>query len=346
MKRFLVIAGVLVLLVGTTVYVGYSYWKSTPEYAFAQIKSAVDTHDKALFYRFVDVETLIGRAVDDIIADSQEEQDVSEASWANDLAQGFAKLIQPRLVEFLTDEVDKMIEKPGGERDEMTPAGELPDDVPNLPLNPMDIDNLEFEGIKEKASEGKITTVVLAVRNRKLDLPLNIELLMREVDGGHLQLFQLSNLRAVIDSVEEAEHAWKVAQNQPIRDRLNNLLQTTNLNFRSKSDRWGLDKSMTFTLELKNISESAVTGCVGTLIFRDKDTGEIHAELPVHAEGHDPVMPGASYTMEMTVDINPFVEDQQRLWEIDGDKHTYELVLTQAKLRDGSTLSIPYPEVD
>ena len=97
-KKILIGLGI-VAIVG---YVGFQFWKTTPEYSLLQIQEAIATKDVYLFKKYVDVENILERGIDEILnkaikksEDSQGEDSLFDASL---FAKGMAELIKPAAI--------------------------------------------------------------------------------------------------------------------------------------------------------------------------------------------------------------------------------------------------------
>ncbi len=77
----------LLLLVGG---VAYAYWRTTPTYALYRVGDAMKANDLALFGQYVDIDSVVGRAVDDI---------VMRHAPNGGLASGLALAMRPAMVE-------------------------------------------------------------------------------------------------------------------------------------------------------------------------------------------------------------------------------------------------------
>jgi len=343
--KYFIVGGV-VLFILVAAWMGYSYWRSTPTYAFSQMKTAIDTHNRDLFYEYVDVDTLVKRSVDVLLQELSEKKQTGSTEgnkWeqlGQNLAMGLVEMFKPKLVEMVKDQIDKLIETSKPTDNEA--SGDISQAGPqNMDMN---LRNVELANIEEVIRQDKITVAVMSGRNQKYDVPFQIRFKFRQVDAGHLKLIEIENLGDIIKSVNEAERKWKLAQNKPIRDRLSALLKMSTLSKRQHSDRWGFDKKVTLILGVENISDTTVEKFNAKINLYGPDSVRV-LSLPVRVEGTS--IP-AGYVRELyfEYDINQFIEEQKLLWDLDFSTLTGNLTVVEALLTNGEVLTIPYPDVE
>ena len=113
MKKTLISITILSILVLAT-FLGFNYWKSTPEYSLLKIKDAIDTKDVYLFKKYVDLETVIERSVDVALEKSlenmEEKKDENIFLDTSSFAKGLVALMKPSLVKGLINQVEKYVE--------------------------------------------------------------------------------------------------------------------------------------------------------------------------------------------------------------------------------------------
>ncbi len=342
-----IVAGAAVVFILLAAWMGYVYWKSTPTYAFSQMKTAIDTHDRDLFYEYVDVDTLVKRSVDVLLQEYTEKQQAGSAEgneWeqlGKNLATGLVEMFKPKLVEMVKDQIDKLIETFNPDADEAD-SGAKQVGPKNMDMN---LRNVELADIQEVIRQDKITVAVVPGKNLKYDVPFQIRFKFREVDAGHLKLIEIENLNDILATVNEAERKWKLAQNKPIRDRLSSLLKLTTLSKRHDSDRWGINKKVTLTLGVENVSDTNVEKFIAKINLYGVEDSVRVLSLPVRVE-NAPVPAGSVREMYFEYDINQFIEDQKLLWDLDFSKLTGDLTVVEALLDNGEALVIPYPDVE
>ena len=80
---------------------GYNYWKNSPEYSLLQIQKAVETNDKDLFEKYIDVDSIIEEIVDDVskilLEKMNLEEDENSFFDPKVVAQGMIEIIKPTI---------------------------------------------------------------------------------------------------------------------------------------------------------------------------------------------------------------------------------------------------------
>ena len=96
-KRHLccVIGLIIVLLVGI---LGYKYWTGTPLYSLKMVAKAVEKHDLINFKKYVDVDSVVSRMIDQSI---EYEMSSEPDDAMNDFAMGIVQLIKPKMVDMV-----------------------------------------------------------------------------------------------------------------------------------------------------------------------------------------------------------------------------------------------------
>jgi hypothetical protein len=327
-KKGLFVSLVALVLVGGTAIGGYLYWKRTPEFALKQVAKAITTHDRELFETYVDTESVINRAIDDLLAheNAQRTIDDGEKSLGEQIGEGLVQLMRPKIVEMVQRELNKAIEPTGPAEDVESPVTQL----------------LKSAELKETSRAGKLTTVTMDATIVRFDLPVEVSLTMREQDG-HQRIFAITNLQEILEVYDDAEEQWKLKENKRERDRISRALLMTGSSFTREEDKWGINKTFNLHLQLVNTTDSSeIVSWSGTLYFTDYRTTEILEELSLSAN-HEGFHPLVEQGMQWELDINQFIEKDVRLWKL-GRVNT-SLIVNEIQFANGQSLRAPYPEM-
>lgn len=155
---------------------GFWYYTTTPTYAIGRIEKAVRDHDAALFEKHVDLEAVLGRAFDQVLAPGSNEGQHS-GGWG-DLGRVLgATLLKPQVVGKLKQQVLADVE-----------AGRMPA-AESLSTRPT------FEGLDSVRRDGAQALATLRVRDG--ERLLLVEVRMRE-RGGTWQVIEIANLRQLV----------------------------------------------------------------------------------------------------------------------------------------------------
>ncbi|HBQ87286.1 MAG TPA: hypothetical protein DER33_00015 [Syntrophomonas sp.] len=309
---------------------GYYYWTTTPEYSLKMIAKAIKQHDLPTFEKYVDIESVSTRAVDQLcevaINDPEEIQ--------NELADGLIEMFKPQLVKVVNKEVKSFVEKGSVETD-ASQDKEDPVVVKDL-LNKAKDQSMQVVGTKYVKKEGNIAIVGLEIKVPGYDKNLVADLKMRDM-GNYWQLAELSNLGDVINESKRLEKAKLDKLNQPIVEKIDKALALGSVTLIRNSDDWGWDDSITFS------ADAHLNGTVAV--------NEIQAQLNVKAiEGglllnEDLVFqgnwtPGTSIPLTWSKEINPFIDSDQLLFETPTEQLSIDIQPQLIKFADGSELKL------
>lgn len=200
-KRGWILAVVLVIAtIG-----GFWYWQvkvqGTPSYSLHQAAQAVENHDLQQFKKYVDVEGVSERLVDDIVDQTSSQMSASSPAeqLGQSLGQGLAELMKPRLVEEIQGGVERYVET--GEV-----AGELGE---RASVDPDSLARI-FQGIDSTNINGSMARVYLRVHDLRADSAATLELRMREMDG-YWQVAEIANIQELIAASEsDSEESTRI----------------------------------------------------------------------------------------------------------------------------------------
>lgn len=347
-KKIILFGAVGLLAVGLIVgsLIAYNRWVSSPEYALDKIRIAVRNHDKRLFYKFVDVDSLVARGADALMSHAQQKNTSAEdlGELGRNIADGIVKMMKPQMIDLAKAEVDALIEATS--LDEQT-SSSRDKASPTTSTNPkkrlFGLGDLENPNIVDKTVEGKITLCTLKMRNQRYGFPLDIRLKFRETDEGHLQMAEIVNLDEILAKTKKAENAWMQKENTPFEERLNNALTMEELSLSKKSDRWGINKKVFLNLATKNITEKTISKWEGAIVLHGGEISE-GALYPITAESVDQA-PGAVKKITFRYEINQFIREHKILWEVDESKVSAFLTVDRVSFADGEILELPYPDL-
>lgn len=155
---------------------GFWYYTTTPTYSIGRIEKAVRDHDAVLFEKHVDLESVLGRAFDQVLAPGAGEGQRS-GGWG-DLGRVLgATLLKPQVVGKLKQQVLADVE-----------SGRMPA-AQSLSARPT------FEGLESVRREGAQALATLRVRDGERLLLVEVRLRDR---GGYWQAIEIANLRQLV----------------------------------------------------------------------------------------------------------------------------------------------------
>jgi hypothetical protein len=331
MKLALLLA-VAVLLGGLGI--AYRHWSSSPSYSLRQIQQALETHDVVKFEKYVDVETVSSRLIDDVMT----QVETRDESPATGLATGLVQLMKPRLVDAIQEQVTRLIETGNFAGSSDTAAS---GDLGNVSLEQMS-DQIgaredSYNGVAYTRSQGKIALLGLEFHNSALDTTMVLELKMRAHDG-YWQLVELVNLIELIEKAQALEAALLDKLNEPIRREISDVLRVDITKKTNDTDRWGISKQVTLGISVRNISSRTVAGYSAVIDVLDLTTGIHLKEVLVHYDEH--IAPSANGFGAWTMDVNMFDKSASRIYELPTKSVRLEVSFNRIVFDDGSEVKL------
>ncbi|GAB2859588.1 hypothetical protein GCM10027044_19800 [Hymenobacter ruber] len=200
MKKLLLLVVLLALAAG-----GYYYYRSLkqgPSGALVSAAAAVQTHDMAMFEKYVDVNSVTTHLVDDV---AQQSSILTSLLPGGSLMMGGAmRLLKPALAKAAHQEVQRYVETGSLE----AAAAAAPKRMVNISLtglaNKVVSPDSEFKGIKYTREEGDNAFVGLEVTQPKYDTTMVVEVKMRR-QGDHWQMTQITNSGELLRGVARLE---------------------------------------------------------------------------------------------------------------------------------------------
>lgn len=331
--RAKIILPVLALLVAGSA-VGYWHWTQTPTYSLRQIQKAFETHDVDKFEKYVDIESVSSRLIDDVMRHASKESE--SKSGAEGLGAAFAaglvQLMKPRLVEIIQEQVARLVEEgniemPGDEAGEATLQGIS---------EKIGAGGQSFTGIRYTKQQGKVALIGIGFRNAQLDADLVLELKMRD-RGSYWQLVEFSNLAELMEETKALEAARLTELNEPIRRQISETLRVERARKSTRTDRWGISKHVDLHVSVRNMSTRTITGFSANIRLLDPE-GELVKQVPIRDA--DPITPSKVGGGVWSVDVNMFDPAEERLYEMPPKEIEFDVDFTQVSFEDGTELKL------
>ncbi|MBX9686506.1 MAG: DUF2939 domain-containing protein [Candidatus Obscuribacterales bacterium] len=227
----------------------YWYWTTTPTYALSQIVAAVKNKDTESFEKYVDIESIAYRAIDDVLHGPAKESGMF-GNFDSMIGVGIIGLFKPEIAEIAKTQVIKFIESgqlvnaiaeaqqtgnqssKGSEIEanksskhssssDLSPVSQADNSMVsryagklklNTQLKAYGLSKDGFKGIDYLKTEGTNSFVGFKFHSDKFNRDIIVEIKMEEA-GGYWRVTELSNLNDLINTYLET------------RDQLNSRLQ-------------------------------------------------------------------------------------------------------------------------
>ena len=313
----------------------YWSWTITPDYALRQIIQAVTTHDLAKFHKFVDSESVVSRAVDDLMVFVIEQNRSSNKAESLGVSLGFGliQLMKPSLVENAKGSIARVIEGTTSRKSDADDGGQSVsfEDIRTQFTG----DGKAFQGMKHIDVQGKVAVVGLAFRIEEFQEELVLELKLRK-SGYHWQLAEISNLPSLLKHLQELREAQLERINGPVRSRMAQTLEVIGWTRERQTDRWEISKSVLLHVTVRSASTKVVKSYVAFVRVVDANGTPAH-EMSIRAE--DSLAPGESKMGTWKVNVSPFDSSTERLYGLEVDA---QLVFDPQRIefQDGEILEL------
>lgn len=214
-RRWIGLVVTLVALAGGSFWLWRTQVTDTPKYSLKQAADAVEKHDLQKFKKYVDLEGVAERLVDDVVAQAASGRSSSNTAgeMGEALGRGLAELMKPRLVDRVVSSVERYVE-----------TGELPaEEVQRQGIDP-EVLKENFGGVEETTIDGSTALVALRFHDMRADTSALVKLRMRHLDG-YWQVAEVANIEDLVDeaggsgsSMSTRERAYDATAKSDLRN--------------------------------------------------------------------------------------------------------------------------------
>ena len=214
----------------------FFYVVKTPHYSLYLIHEAVQNHDTAMFEQHVDLDSIYGKGIDDLIASAVKGQ---KSIGLDFFTAGILKLVKPTVVHTLRDSTLESVRKaPDKEtiqsgQNSNGQASQKEDDKAkkknkkenSIPLlkkmkERVDVSNLRIKDASVTQNENNTADIAAVLHNIKLNKDFNVKMRMTKLYNGEWQIKEITNFVEFLTEVEEAtKQAVKEAARETVQDK-------------------------------------------------------------------------------------------------------------------------------
>lgn len=190
----------------------FLYFTKTPEYAVNKVRESVVNHDVATFKKHVDLDTLLARAYDDMIAALiASDPKLANDNFSRSFIEGLSKIFKGMVVTEGKDGVLRYVQTGKWERPEdvKPQAGKSP--TPNIKdmTKNTGLSDASFKGIAYSKKDGKVANIGAIVLLKENNKEVVLDVKMRQLPDGSWQISEISNLKDFILEADKAKKAKK-----------------------------------------------------------------------------------------------------------------------------------------
>jgi hypothetical protein len=229
-KVALSILGILALGIGAFYYSRYREYRRSPLYSLLQIRKAVQEHDVGTFKRYVDLDEVVERGIDQAMRAEAAGPKV-ESSAADETSESVANLIlaimKPGLAGIVKEKVIRYVETGQWEQHSgvepkgaTAGSGAPPEEGQSSAIAADPITSfhhhtaeIRFDGMGSITREGKTAYVGFKFFDKRYDLPFTLNLKMWDM-GGYWQVAEIINLGDVVGTLNQLEASRKKEKEQ------------------------------------------------------------------------------------------------------------------------------------
>ena len=186
-KTLTLVILVVAALLGAAFY--FLYWIRTPAYALNQTRLAIKEHNTAKFEQYVDLDSVLDNAFEDII--KAESKINNDNLFSNPFALGILHMLKPSVVDLMKQEaLDKIAAKPAQEEKAVDP---VPDAMRRNLERHIPLDKLSVKDLQLTKQEKGLATANLVLHDSNLNKDFLATLLMEANDKNDWQIKKISN---------------------------------------------------------------------------------------------------------------------------------------------------------
>ncbi len=328
-KKKIVLAAIAAVIV--IALLSYWYWTKTPQYSLKLMQESVAKHDLAAFNKYVDVDSVTSRAIDQLLElKLNDPKDVQDDTTKN-FAAGLIKLLKPQLVAVAKDEIKTFVEKGTTE----LPANQAPNNPKMKELLNTGSGKAEFKGVAYTNKDGKIATVGLDMFYPKLNSATLLEVKMREMDG-YWQIAEISNLASFVKKLEELETAKLAEINKQTVAEINSAIRLENITIAKQSpNRYA--KVVAFPSRIAFLTQKEIREFQGLITVKTQD-GKLLLKDTVTAAGT--TTPGKVVDMSWSKEVNMFSQSDNLMFNTPADQLVVSMEFQRLKFSDGTELKL------
>lgn len=331
----LVVSFFIILFTG-----GIYYWQYTksPKYSLLQAKNAFEQHDLNNFEKYVDVEGVTNSLIDQLLEISTEKEQPKD-EWeqlGESLGKGLVILLKPQLSKLARQQIAKLVETGKLEGEQQRTKSEEPDFSLSDIWNKAGGGKAGFQGIEYIKKEGKIAYVGLQFFYKEYNTELILELKMRD-KGGYWQVAEWSNFTDYMKKLDELETKRINELNAPIIEEMKKTLVVEEIDKSSRTDDWGIDKKVIFTVKVRNNGNKGIDKYKILLICNTLDGKELKRLTIVD---DDNIAPGGIGGGSWSTDVNMFMAGDNLLFDTPQSKLKINAEIQYIKFADGSVIQL------
>ena len=339
-KVYVVACVIAVMLISG---ISYWYWTNTPQYSLRFVPKAFEEHDLTMFEKYVDMDSLISRAVDQVMdATTNDSKDTTNPEMQN-MVRGIAQMFKPMLATAAKEQIKTYIEK-GNFDSVANKAGKKQSTGPEIDVGDKFFKrgggDIQYKGVDYSKKDGKIAVVGLKLYYPKLESEVILEIKMRERDG-YWQIMEINNLSDFIKKMDQLEKVAIDKLNAPIIAQMQSSITTANVQFNKRyEDQWGISRSVNVVINFLNLTPKSIVETRWYLLVKDRGSGQQLLSQKINTTPAYPILGNKERRLSWKFDNNKYSKDDQLFWDTPNSNMQSDVKLVMVKFEDGSKLEL------
>lgn len=314
----LVVVAVLAVLLGVCGLVGLNMYRGSPVYALSRLRTAIVQKDRVTFEHYVDVESVVDGAVDDvfsfILADAMTEV---EGKGLEALGAAFGAAMMNQMKPAIKSAGEQAILTAvetgsfAGAKPEVEGLGDSEEIDMAALAEDAGLAEKTFAGIGDVQRDGDVATVPLRFRPLLLDTTLALGLRM-ERRSDLWMIVEITGIESFLRTVTDLQERRLAAVNDSILPLLQNELEVSPIDIRVVHRGW-FSRDLVLSGDVRNIGEDTISGVAVQLMDGETPIALTDVALTRIAT----IAPGETMRLTQRIEYNEFIDWHRRL--LNGD---------------------------
>lgn len=338
MKRFFkLFVPVTAIIIVAAVAWYFFYWLKTPQHSVTLIIDAVKQHDVNTFEKHVDMNSVYGRAYDDLVTVT-----FGEETHNNPIIVSIVKSLKPFAIPLLANETRNYV-KTGKFMDtaatqEAGGGANSGTDIVESLKNKTGVRDLRYKGIADTDVNGDSADLGLILHDSSTEQDLRLNVKMVKTDDDLWQLNEVSNLKEFIEARKAGEAKMLAKLNQPLQTRLAEAAEIKQLGIKKSSVHYSsLIQLLEAEINIRNTSNKNIIYLAGNIELYN-DTDELFYVAGFAGNKVLPINSAANYKFDW--ELNPYIKEDSLIINSNLNNIKWKIYLTGIRFDDATTLEL------
>ncbi len=329
MKKLLLILipVIIATAAGFGTYRAYLQMKTLPANSIKVIRAAISNHDPDTFEKYVDVDSVLNSAADEILTAQINSATDSRTYSMQDLENVFAA----RKTEFL--QVSKIVLHEYLLHGQYKYPEQLNETQKEFKVS--DITSCRISGISKPVTSGGEAKAKIGFYNESLKFSFEIEITMEKADNSNWKIVSATGFENYIAGLKIAMKKKLNALNAPIRDKIDDIFIIKSFEAGTvEGDAYGFSRTLRLAIKADVKSDKPLYRIVGNIILQGRDGKEGITPFAIDMAYH----PQGLQTFNVDKVLNPFVKADSDAMKHGLKKSEIHIEIVEIDFLDGTVL--------